>query len=132
MLFDWSSSEIKDDSKPMLDELALLLSKYPLIDCTACDYCMPCPYGIDIPGSFSHYNKCVNEGSIAVSAMDENFADARRKFLIGYSRAVEPQRQADHCISCGKCAKRCPQQIFIPRQLRRINEYLEKLKQETL
>ena len=28
---------------------------------TACEYCMRCPYGINIPGIFQHYNKCVTE-----------------------------------------------------------------------
>lgn len=105
---------------------------FPLVPCTQCQYCMPCPYGIDIPGSFTHYNKCVNEGFISVSKMDANFVEARKRFLIGYDRKVERNRQADHCIGCGKCVSHCPQNIQIPEKLTYINNYIEKLRTETL
>jgi len=108
------------------------IMKYPVIECTGCQYCMPCPYGIDIPGIFKFYNKEVNAGTYVTSKEQENYARARRKYLLAYNKAIPTIRQADHCISCGKCTKRCPQQIFIPRQLRRINDYIEKLKQETI
>ncbi len=121
-----------DDDNQFLQRVADEFVKFPLIPCTTCQYCMPCPYGIDIPGAFSHYNKCVNEGSIAVSTMDENFAEARRKFLIGYDRKIERLRQADHCISCGICKPHCPQNINIPQKLADIAKYMENLKQETL
>ena len=121
-----------EEENTLLQRVADEFVKFPLIPCTACQYCMPCPYGVDIPGSFTHYNKCVNEGHIAVSTQDENFKEARRRFLIGYDRVVEPKRQAAHCIGCGTCISHCPQNIRIPDKLRDINEYMEKLKQETL
>ena len=106
--------------------------KFPLVPCTACQYCMPCPYGVDIPTTFTHYNKCVNEGDISVSIQDPNFVEARKRFLIGYDRVVEPKRQAKHCIGCGECMSHCPQNIRIPDKLHDIDDYIEKLKQETL
>ena len=115
-----------------LKEIAELLGKYPLIGCTGCQYCMPCPYGIDIPGIFRFYNKTVNEGTYVVSQEQKDYARARRRYLASYDKAVETVRQADHCISCGKCMKQCPQRIRIPRELRRINEYVEQLKQGIL
>ncbi len=108
------------------------IMKYPIIECTGCQYCMPCPYGIDIPGIFKFYNKEVNAGTYVTSKEQEDYARARRKYLAAYDKAIPTIRQADHCISCGRCARRCPQHIFIPRQLKRINDYLEKLKQDTL
>lgn len=53
------------------------------IPCTDCKYCMPCPYGIDIPANFLHYNKCVNHGYVPKSHLDANYEEARRAFLIG-------------------------------------------------
>jgi predicted aldo/keto reductase-like oxidoreductase len=93
---------------------------------------MPCPYGIDIPSILLHYNKCVNEGNIAESTQDEDYRKARRAFLVSYDRAVPKVRQADRCIDCKECNQHCPQRINIPRELKRINKYIESLKQDTL
>ena len=90
---------------------------------------MPCPYGLDIPGILLHYNKCANEGNYLRSSQDENYKKARRAFLVGYDRAVEKERQASHCVDCKQCNPLCPQQINIPKQMRMIDEYTERLKQ---
>ena len=57
---------------------------------------------------------------------------ARRAFLVGYDRSVPRLRQASHCIGCGQCNPHCPQSIDIPKQLRRIDAFVEQLKQGTL
>jgi predicted aldo/keto reductase-like oxidoreductase len=93
---------------------------------------MPCPYGIDIPAIFVHYNKCVNEGNVPKDARDPNYAKARKAFLVGYDRAVAKVRQADHCIGCGQCAPHCPQNINIPEELHRIDGFIDRLKQGIL
>lgn len=103
--------------------------RYPSVPCTACQYCMPCPYGLDIPGIFAHYNKCINEGNVPVSSQDEDYRRARRAFLIGYDRSVPRLRQADHCIGCNQCVHHCPQGINIPAQMQRIDNFVEQLKQ---
>ena len=115
-----------------LEETAQLMLQYPTIPCNDCKYCMPCPYGIDIPGVLLHYNKCVNEGNVSRSSQDENYRKARRAFLIGYDRSVPRLRQADHCIGCGQCNEHCPQSIDIPAEMQRINNFVEQLKQQTL
>ena len=102
------------------------------IPCNDCKYCMPCPYGIDIPGIFVHYNKCKNEDMLATDRGDENYWKLRRQYLIGLDRAVPKLRQADHCIGCGQCEPHCPQNIRIPRELHKISDYVEALKQNTL
>ena len=123
---------LSDDEKVLLEKTAREYLQYPLVACTNCEYCMPCPYGINIPGIFMHYNKCVNEGNVSQSAKDENYAKARRAFLVGYDRSVPKLRQANHCIGCNKCVSLCPQKIKIPRELQRIDEYVEKIKQNIL
>ncbi|MFI3324125.1 MAG: aldo/keto reductase [Rikenellaceae bacterium] len=115
-----------------LNQTAELILEYPTIDCNDCDYCMPCPYGLDIPGIFVHYNKCVNEGNVVSSTADEKYRKARRAFLVGYDRAIPTRRQADHCIGCQKCVEHCPQAINIPQEIRRISRYVEKLRRDTL
>lgn len=115
-----------------LEETAELMQKYPTVPCNDCKYCMPCPYGIDIPAILLHYNKCVNEGEIAGSTASENYKKARRAYLVSYDRAVPKLRQASRCIGCGTCVSHCPQSIDIPKELHRIDRYVEKLKQNTL
>ena len=102
------------------------------MDCNDCKYCMTCPYGIDIPGILLHYNKCVNEGNVPKNSQDPNYRAARRAYLVSYDRTVEKLRQADHCTSCGQCNEHCPQRINIPREIERIDKFIEQLKQETL
>ena len=123
---------LSDEEQEFLYETGELIKQYPTIPCNDCKYCMPCPYGLDIPAILVHYNKCVNEGNIPKCQQDENYREARRAFLVGYDRSVPKLRQANHCIGCNKCSSHCPQRINIPRELRRIDEYVEKLKQETL
>lgn len=124
--------ELTEDEKQYLYDTADLMAQYPTIPCNDCKYCMPCPYGIDIPAILLHYNKCVNEGNVPESTQDENYREARRAFLIGYDRSVPKLRQANHCIGCNQCSHHCPQRINIPQQLQRIDQFVEHLKQGTL
>lgn len=123
---------LNDEEKAFLMEMANLMEDYPTVPCNACSYCMPCPYGIDIPTIFRHYNDHVNSGEIAQSCEQDHFQRLKRRYLVSYDRAVETVRQADHCIGCGQCRPKCPQSIDIPRVLRHIDRYVEKLKRETL
>lgn len=111
-------------------ELADEMMQYNTIPCNDCKYCMPCPYGIDIPAIFVHYNKCLTEGNV-IRELDKGseYFKARRAFLIGYDRSVPKLRQADHCIGCGQCESHCPQRIRIPHELHRIAAYVEAIKQ---
>jgi predicted aldo/keto reductase-like oxidoreductase len=123
---------LTDDETQFLFDTAKLIEQYPTVPCNDCKYCMPCPYGIDIPAILLHYNKCVNEGNVPESRQDENYRKARRAFLVGYDRSVPKLRQADHCIGCRQCNHHCPQRIDIPKELRKIDAFIEKLKQDTL
>ena len=123
---------LTEDEFAFLHETADLMMQYPTIPCNDCKYCMPCPYGIDIPANLLHYNKCVNEDNIPTSSQSPNYAKARKAYLVGYDRSVPKLRQASHCIGCGQCAPHCPQGIDIPGELHRIDEYVEKLKQQTV
>lgn len=123
---------LTDEEKDFLKVIAGLMADYPTVGCTDCKYCMPCPYGIDIPGIFKHYNTHVNEGTIAQSSEQLGFARLKRKYLTSYDKAIETVRQADHCIGCGQCEPHCPQSIQIPHELHRIAAYIEKLKRGTL
>ena len=123
---------LTDEDFEFLQQTADLMNQYPTIPCNDCKYCMPCPYGIDIPAVLIHYNKCVNEGNLPTSQEHANYQEARRAFLVGYDRSVPRLRQASHCIGCQQCVSHCPQSIDIPKELHRIDHYVEQLKQGTL
>ena len=123
---------LTEEEIAFLDETAGLLKKYPTVPCNDCKYCMPCPYGIDIPAILLHYNKCVNEGEVVLSSADEGYKKARRAYLVSYDRAIPELRQAARCIGCNQCSEHCPQHIDIPKEIRRIDRYVENLRQNKL
>lgn len=119
-----------DKEIEMLMSIADIYLKYPIIQCTSCQYCMPCPYGIDIPTNFSFYNKCVNEGTIVEDKQSAEYRKSRRRFLIEYNRQLEADRQTEHCIGCRQCVSHCPQKIDIPARLNDINAIVEMMRRE--
>ena len=121
---------LTEDDFKFLQDTATRMMQFNTIPCNDCKYCMPCPYGLDIPAILLHYNKCLNEGNIPESSQDENYRRARRAFLVGYDRSVPKLRQASRCIGCNQCSVHCPQRINIPGELHRIDAYVERLKQE--
>lgn len=123
---------IDSDEDAFLQRMALEILQNDDVPCTDCKYCMPCPYGVDIPGIFAHYNRCINEGNVPRDSGDPNYRNARRRFLFGYDRSVPRLRQADRCIVCGACVSHCPQSIPIPTRLKKIADYAESLRAETI
>lgn len=123
---------LSEEEFTFLQQAADRMMQFDTIPCNDCKYCMPCPYGIDIPAILLHYNKCLNEGNIPESSQDADYRRARRAYLIGYDRSVPKLRQASHCIGCNQCSPHCPQRIDIPTELHRIDHFVEQLKQETL
>ena len=128
---------ITKEENDFLMEIAEDIYNLKTIPCNECNYCMPCPYGINIPAIFVHYNKCLKEGNLPDTEKEEKdteekkeYRRQRRAFLIGYDRSVPRLRQASHCIQCGQCSPHCPQRIDIPREMRRIDEYVETLKRD--
>lgn len=77
--------------------------------CTGCRYCMPCPFGIDIPKNFAIWNH---------EAMYGNPTAAKKK----YERELSESARADQCRKCGACEKECPQAIAIRQDLVRVAE----------
>ncbi len=86
------------------------------VGCTGCRYCMPCPKGVDIPGTFRCYNAMYIE-----SPMQGRFQYAQ---TVGLTK--EPAF-ASQCVGCGKCEAHCPQQIPIREKLKEADKALRPL-----
>ena len=100
------------------------------IRCTTCGYCMPCPYGVDIPVVFRHHNDCLDDDLVPRDVRSPDYATARRAYLASLARRLPELRTASHCIGCGKCVKLCPQFIDIPGEMARLAKFLAKQRQE--
>lgn len=119
-----------EENEFLLGHVAKELNNLASIPCTHCNYCMPCPYGIDIPEIFAHYNKCKNEGTLPNNKENEEYRRLRRNYLIGVDRSVPKLRQAAHCIGCHQCESHCPQKIKIADELHNIDKFIDELKQD--
>ena len=111
----------------LLDEVANVYCRYPMIPCTGCKYCMPCPFGVDIPGNFAYYNKHVNEGTMP-NPSSPDYKQQVKEFLDGYDKALSDDKKAYQCQSCNNCVSHCPQHIRIPNQMHRISKLIDEMK----
>ena len=77
---------------------------------------MPCPKGVDIPGTFRCYNAMYSEGK----------ASGRRDYLQCTAMRQAPS-SASQCVGCGKCEGHCPQQLPVRQLLRQAAGELETI-----
>jgi predicted aldo/keto reductase-like oxidoreductase len=112
----------------LLAEIADKMAGYPTIPCTTCAYCMPCPYGVDIPGNFAYYNEAVNSHLLPLPEKHAaDYAAKKQQFADGLRKALpNVEAWARSCTDCEECLSKCPQQIRIPNQMARIVELLRK------
>ena len=115
-------SPLKPCTREELDALeraAVALLKLNTIPCNCCNYCMPCPYGLDIPGILTFRNEILSSKTLPSPA----------EILERYAKAVpEELRRAEHCTGCGRCNPHCPQSIDIPKTLAEIDSWIDTLK----
>lgn len=90
------------------------------IDCVACDNCMPCPYGINIPGNLIFVDQARYRGYLPGALDDPDFASKADTFFDRFQNSISDPAQAQHCISCGQCLPMCPDHIDIPRRMAQI------------
>ena len=84
------------------------------VGCTGCNYCQPCPQGVDIPGCFSTYNNSYANG----------FLTGFREYLM-CTVMRKDKTNAGRCIACGACERHCPQHIRIRKELQRVRRRFE-------
>ena len=111
-----SAGHLTDDDFAVLTEVIKEIRKTEKVGCTGCRYCMPCPKGVDIPGTFAAYN-----------AM---FVESKTHGRFQYAQAVALTKDpsfASQCVGCGKCEKHCPQGIPIREKLKEADKALRPL-----
>ena len=94
-----------------------LINKSYKIHCTGCNYCMPCPKGVNIPACFASYNM-----SYAIG-----FYPGIQQFLTSTGLFAQRSSSPRLCVNCGKCEKHCPQQLPIMKHLVQVRRRLEPL-----
>ena len=104
-----------------LERAAQALLKMNTVPCTDCKYCMPCPYGLDIPALLTFRN---------LLATSQTALDAKEKLALYRKTVPEELRRADHCTGCRRCVPHCPQGIDIPKALKDIDALIEEAKNE--
>ena len=117
-----------ESENALLANIADVMAGFPTIPCTTCAYCMPCPYGVDIPKNFAYYNEAINEHILPLpDSQSADYAARKQQFIDGYKAALPDEKTwAKACQDCEECLSKCPQQICIPNQMGRIVETLRK------
>ncbi len=108
--------DLTKEDESMLQEVVKAINSKMKVGCTGCGYCMPCPKKVDIPGTFSAYNRLYSEGWF--SALKE---------YVMCTVLRKNATSASNCVECGKCEGHCPQNIQIRKELKNAQHKLEKL-----
>ena len=119
------ANSFTDQDKIVVESLANTFRNKLAVPCTACGYCMPCPEGVNIPQNFA----CLNNASLETSRLRRIMAKRAYKKLANSKDKVDknnPNGNSGLCIQCNQCVPKCPQQINIPQQLKKVNEKLGK------
>jgi predicted aldo/keto reductase-like oxidoreductase len=96
-------------------EAFVLVNRASKVRCTGCNYCMPCPKGVNIPGCFSAYNASYSIG----------FTAGMHQFFTSVGMTSEKGGAPSQCVKCGKCESHCPQKIPIMQELVKVRRRME-------
>ncbi len=84
----------------LIEQLQVKYRERMVIPCTKCNYCMPCPNGVNIPLNFEIFND---------AHLHDDVAGARLR----YQLFLGDNERAGACINCDTCEPQCPQLIPI-------------------
>ncbi len=99
----------------VFEPVAEAFKRHYKVDCTGCNYCMPCPSGVNIPGCFSAYNARYAMGYYAGMQM----------YVLNSGMSNKKGSNARSCTKCGACEKKCPQHIRIIAELEAVAKKME-------
>jgi len=113
------------EEETVISELADIYRSKTLVPCTACKYCMPCPYGVNIPQNFA----LLNNFSMEENSIKRWFIRRKYRKLVGSKEKLDkdyPNGSATLCVNCRVCVEKCPQSISIPEELVKVDAILGK------
>ena len=121
---------LNEEEKVTITGLAKIYQDKIVVPCTACQYCMPCPHGVNIPQNFALVNNknMIGEGSIFNSIITWQIS-RKYKSLVKNKKHLNKERnngRATLCENCGVCVSKCPQHINIPQELERVNNIFRR------
>lgn len=109
-----SFEPLSQTEQKVVEKVAKTLHSRVQNGCTACKYCMPCPAGVNIPGSFGVWNEYHVYGNVKDTAYC-------------WTKEIPEEAKPKNCIKCGKCEKVCPQKIHIREDLARLQKELDEV-----
>lgn len=89
------------------------------INCSTCGYCMPCPQGVNIPECMKIYNE---------KYLFEHkglFNQSRVDYFQYVGGIMGNEGNAGKCNGCGKCLRKCPQNLDIIAELKKVKKEFE-------
>ena len=107
-------AKLNEEEQNTVKEVADMIHARKKNGCTGCNYCMPCPYGVNIPRNFRIWN-------------DLGVFGDERKAKLRYFTHCPPEQRSDMCQWCGACEPLCPQNIPIREDLKKMTEEFGKL-----
>jgi predicted aldo/keto reductase-like oxidoreductase len=118
-------NSLTPEEEGVIARLAEVYRNKILVPCTACEYCMPCPAGVNIPQNFA----ILNNVSMESSRIRRWQVSRSYRKLAGSKAELDkenPNGNASLCVECGKCLEKCPQEINIPVELAKTHAILGK------
>ncbi len=110
------ANSLSDQELNIIEDVKNVYKELMKVPCTGCNYCTPCPFGVDIPLIFGDYNsKYFFKGGLGGFQYI-----ARHTGMMGEKSGV------NLCTNCGVCKKNCPQNIDIPEKLKEAHKALDK------
>ena len=111
------AGSLSEKERAVYGEVYNTISEAYKIPCTGCNYCMPCPSGVNIPACFSAYNMSYAMG----------FSSGFQQYIISIIGLGSTFAGPSGCTQCGACLKKFPQNINIPDSLLNVRKRMEPL-----
>jgi predicted aldo/keto reductase-like oxidoreductase len=106
---------LSESENGVFERVAEILRASYRVQCTGCNYCMPCPENVNIPACFAAFNTSFSMGRWT----------GVQQYSTGTGQIKAIRNGAGQCVRCGLCETRCPQKIKIRDSLAMVKKRME-------